>query len=150
MCKTFRIQWGNKPSFQKLTLKLGNQNICYFQALVIIIIATICWGPCARAPQGTSCRFLHVNPAAPPCSRSQYSYFTDKEVGQKDKGNPNRHYPVRTQIQALWLPGPDTHSISYDTESKLGQLDDFSMEQITKHLLRLPTSKGQPSVTRGL
>lgn len=39
MCKTFRIQWGNKPSFQKLTLKLGNKNsACYFQPLVIIII----------------------------------------------------------------------------------------------------------------
>ena len=37
MCKTFRIQWGNKLSFQKLTLKLGNKNIHHFQALVIIM-----------------------------------------------------------------------------------------------------------------
>ena len=37
MCKTFRIQWGNKLSFQKLTLKLGNKNIRHFQALVIIM-----------------------------------------------------------------------------------------------------------------
>ena len=36
MCKTFRIQWGNKLSFQKSTLKLGNKNICHFQALFII------------------------------------------------------------------------------------------------------------------
>lgn len=39
MCKPFRIQQGNKPSFQKLTLNLGNKNTCYFQALVIVIAA---------------------------------------------------------------------------------------------------------------
>ena len=37
MCKTFRVQWGNKLSFQKSTLKSGNKNICHFQALVIIM-----------------------------------------------------------------------------------------------------------------
>lgn len=45
--KSFRIQWGNKPASRKKkknkprTWKLGNKNTRYFQAVVILIIATI-------------------------------------------------------------------------------------------------------------
>lgn len=64
-------------------MKFGNKNIRYFQALVIRIIATIRWGPHARAPQGTP-----KIPALKSCSylRKQEALFllTGKEMGKRD------------------------------------------------------------------
>lgn len=81
--KTFRIQWGNKPSSQKKkwTWKLGNKNTRYFQAVVILIIATIPWESAARAVLGTLSKKsslqsrCHPREGALPCS-----WFSDKEA----------------------------------------------------------------------